>query len=144
MISYVKQNAVVIFIGLLLGPATLIIMPGVADIGNRAYDHIAPVIVEWRVTESRTVGEDLIVSGTMVKQRDCLFIPPTLARDEHGRNLLVLSTSPTAGKSWAADDKPQRWGPWQVVGGAGKRLTFINLYQCWHGTPTVSELGTYP
>lgn len=144
MISYIKSNSVVIFIGILLGPVVLAMMPWIEDMSVRAYDKANPVIVDWMVTESRTVGEDLIVSGTMIKVRNCVFIPPTLARDEHGRNLQVLSTSPTAGKSWAADDKPQEWGPWQVVGGAGKKLTFINIYQCWHDAPTAMLLGVYP
>lgn len=144
MISYLKANLGVITLGVVLGPVMLVTWPGFAEIGAKIYDRWNPVITDWVVTESRTDGEDLIVSGTMIKQRECVFIPPTLARDEHGRNLQVLSTSPTAGKSWASSDQPQRWGPWHVTGGAGKKLVFINLYQCWHASPTAMELGRFP
>ena len=60
---------------------------------------------------------------------------------ENGR---PISGSATAGKTWAPSDAPQRWGPWRVIGGAGKQLTFLNVYLCGQSAPSVVQLGVYP
>ena len=106
-------------------------------------DQVRPVIVEWRVTDARVEGADVILSGTMVKQRDCIYLPPTVAKDQTGRNYAVESTSPTAGKTWAASDLPQHFGPWRIPGGAGKTLEFINVYVCGENRPSIVRLGVY-
>jgi hypothetical protein len=112
------------------------------DITRDVYDSLRPIITEWTVENAIQDGDDLVVSGTMIKHRDCVFVPPTMARDALGRNYTVFSSSPTAGKSWAASGEPQHWGPWRVHGGIGKRLTFVNVYLC-DGYPSVIDLGVY-
>lgn len=112
------------------------------EVARDIYDHFRPVVSDWRVIESSFVENDLVVSGVLTKNRDCLFVPPIIARDALGRNYTVTSTSPTANKSWVPSDKPQHWGPWRVPDGAGKKLDFVIFYLC-EGHPTASELGTF-
>jgi hypothetical protein len=130
--------------GALLFPAIVFMTPAILEAGELAYDRMRPVAVNWVVTDERVEGDDLVLSGTMVKQRDCIFLPPTLARDlSNGRNYAVTSAAPTAGKTWAASRDPQAWGPWKVAGGAGKRLMFANIYVCGEHRPSAVELGVY-
>jgi hypothetical protein len=142
MISYVKNAPVVSAISLLVGFFLASSVPAVYDFGTSVYDGLRPVASDWKVNSKFTDGNDLVVSGTMVKNRSCMFVPPTLARDAFGKNHLVISTSPTSGKTWAADESPQAWGPWRVVDGASDTLTFINIYLCNGNRPSVVELGT--
>lgn len=107
------------------------------------YDIHHPVVSAWTVTSSEVHGADVTLRGTMIRQRNCLFVPPTIARDSTGQNYAVQSSSPTAGRSWGVSDAPQRWGPWVIPGGAGKPLTFANIYLCDEGRPKVVELGVY-
>jgi hypothetical protein len=143
-INYLKNNWMVIVAGLLLSPVLLAVSPIAFEAGSSMHDRMVPIVTDWRVTESKTEGTDLIVSGTMVKNRDCVFLPPTLARDEKGLNHRVISTASAGGATWAADDAPQQWGPWRVPDGAGKSLVFINVYLCGTGRPSIIELGTFP
>lgn len=126
--------------------ASLLIVFGdpLGELGVRLHDAVRPVVIEWTVQSAARDGDDLILSGTLVKQRACTFLPPTLARDHDGRNYAVVSGSATAGKTWAPSDAPQRWGPWRVIGGAGKQLTFLNVYLCGQSAPSVVQLGVYP
>jgi hypothetical protein len=140
----VWHNIGAIAAGALLFPTVIFMTPAMLDAGEMAYDRMRPVVVNWVVTDERSEGDDLILSGTMVKQRDCIFLPPTLARDmSSGRNYAVSSAAPTAGKTWAASSDPQSWGPWTVKGGAGKRLMFANVYICGDHRPSAVELGIY-
>ena len=75
-------------------------------------------------------GSDLYVSGSFRKLRNCTYIPPVRVVDETGRNLYVVSHSPTAGQSWQPDNQAQKFGPWQIVGGAGKKLRIYQEYEC--------------
>ncbi len=108
-----------------------------------AHNWAVPVVKKWRVETAVISGADVIFTGTLIKQRDCLFIPPVLARDQEGNPYAIVSNSPTAGKSWGVSDTPQNWGPWKVSGGAGKRLDFIATYICSRTMPIMLDLGTY-
>jgi len=139
-----RSNFGALIIGAVLVPVGMVSFPIMSSVGTALYDTLRPVVTDWTVFNSEIDGADVLISGTLVKKRDCLFIPPTLARDiETGRNYAVVSTSPTAGKTWASSDLPQAWGPWRVINGAGKTLMFINIYQCGNSQPVASELGLH-
>jgi hypothetical protein len=142
--NLVKRNVVPIAAGLLLSPFIVASLPILIDAGSALQDRLTPVVTDWVVTTSEIEGPDLILSGTMVKNRDCIYLPPTLARDSAGVNRRVEIMNPTGPTTWAKDDQPQVWGPWRVPEGAGKSLAFINVYLCGTGRPTIIELGTYP
>jgi hypothetical protein len=118
-------------------------LPYAPQIAADFEDRLAPVVTDWRVTDAQVFGADLVLRGTMIKRRSCTFLPPTVARDEAGQNHAVRSTSPTAGQTWAPAESPQRWGPWTIVGGAGKRLEFANVYACHGGWPSFTDLGVF-
>jgi hypothetical protein len=104
---------------------------------------VMPVAVEWTVTEARRDGEDLYLSGTMVKRRPCLYVPPIIVRDQIGQNYLMEHQSAIRGNSWAASSGAQKFGPWKVHKGAGKLLTFSAVYDCHSLWPTFNTLGTF-
>jgi hypothetical protein len=102
-----------------------------------------PVNVDWTPSSVTREGDNLIVAGTMVHARDCQYIPPPRARTIDGQGLLVESRSPTRATSWAVSDTPQRFGPWVVHGGAGKRVLFYQEHRChllWHITTDLGEV----
>jgi hypothetical protein len=137
-------NTIAALIGAMLFPLFVLITPALLEAGELGYDRLRPIVVDWKVTESHIEGDDVILSGSMIKQRDGLFVPPTLARDLHtGRNYPVMSSAPTAGRTWAASNNPQSWGPWTVKGGANKELLFINIYMSDGYRPSAVELGVY-
>lgn len=102
---------------------------------------VAPVNTNWTATEVRAAGRDLIIAGTVVKQRNCEYIPPPIARAENGQNLYVESISPTATVSWPASDVPQKFGPWIVRDGAGRALKFYQRHDCHALWTTFTYLG---
>lgn len=133
-----------LLVGALVVPLLMMAVPVASHIGHAAYDHVDPIVKFWTVNSSHLEGRDLVIMGTMVKSRNGLFMPPTIARDEAtGRNYAVVSTSPTAGKTWAPSPYPQQFGPWRVADAAGKRLTFFNVYQSSDGHISVVRLGTH-
>jgi hypothetical protein len=113
----------------------------IAELGGRLHDWAFPVVIGFNVTEKRLEGGDLVISGYMVKQRDCVFLPPTIARDDEGTNYPVESASRLAGKTWPRSDQPQHFGPWRVRGVGDRRLQFFNVYDCG-GAVSVAILGT--
>ena len=104
---------------------------------------LLPVNTDWHVTDARRDGNNLILTGTMRKRRDCVFLPPVIARDDSGQNYRLIHASPNRGSNWASSAEPQKFGPWIVEGAAGKRLTFTSVSECHSLWPTFSELGTY-
>lgn len=110
---------------------------------------VYPVLTDWRPTSAVRDGKDLIVAGTMVKSRgECRFIPPQRARDEFsGKPLAIVSSAPSDGTlNWDGNDgRPQEFGPWRVLNGANRVVSFYSEHQC-PGSPwrTFSQLGTLP
>jgi hypothetical protein len=76
----------------------------------------------------------------MRKVRDCLLIPPVVARDEKDRPYR-LEASIWAHKD--SSDTLQPWGPWRVVNGAGRSLRFSMIYMCGGNYPTIVAVGKY-
>lgn len=104
-----------------------------------------PVLSDWSPVDVRRDGQDLIVTGTMVKRRaECQYIPPQRVRDDTiGQHLQLVSMAPTSGVNWDDNDgRPQFFGPWRVVGGAGRVLEFYSEHRCpGQPSPTFSRLG---
>ena len=82
-----------------------------------------PVADGWRVETAVRDGDDLLLTGTMIRERPCRFLPPVVARNERGQNLKLVHQSAIGGTSWAPSSEPQKWGPWRIVGGAGQVLS---------------------
>jgi hypothetical protein len=104
---------------------------------------LLPVATHWTVETATREGSDLLLSGTMVKRRPCLYTPPVIVRDSTGQNYRMEHLSAIRGTSWATSMQPQRFGPWKIYGGAGKVLTFTSLYECHLLWPTFTELGVF-
>lgn len=142
MIRTIRDSPLAIGIGLLVGLLMVTAAPGVMDYGREQYEKIRPVISEWKVTKAETDGDDITLSGTMLKNRDCLLVPPVIARDLAGTPYLLESLSSWRSKD--ASNEIQPWGPWTVRRGAGKKLSFVMVYMCGGNYPTVIAVGTYP
>jgi hypothetical protein len=142
-VKAMKTSPVIVAVGLLAGFFIAMGTHSLIDAGIVLYDSYLPVAENWKVTNSGSIDDTLVLHGSMVKNRDCIFVPPTVARDSNGVNYTVESGSHTAGKTWGASDKPQLWGPWYIKGGIGKKLTFINVYLCGNSRPVIVELGTF-
>lgn len=119
----------------------LILMPVAAPMLGRYIDMVFPVTTNWRPDGIQRDGNDLVVIGTMIKRRDCVYVPPPRARTESGVNLVIQSLAPASSVTYMADDKPQRFGPWRIVGGAKQRLTLYQHHSCHALWDTLTELG---
>lgn len=116
-------------------------MPTIASFVGSAFDSLFPVHSQWRVASTEVDGDDVIISGTMLKNRDCRYIPPPRARTLDGQNLKVTSSSPTAEITWMSDAKPQNFGPWRIHGGARETVIVYQHHQCHFAWDTFTELG---
>ena len=142
MISFIRSSPVAVVLGLMGGVMMMTAVPGLLDYGREQYERLRPVITDWKVTKSLVEDDDLIVSGTMYKTRDCLLVPPAVARDADG--IAYTLESEAAWRAKDASDEKQPFGPWRVHGGANKRLKFLMVYICAGNTPTVIAVGSYP
>lgn len=121
-------------VGIVLTPATTPFL-------GEAVDRLFPVIEDWRPTLIQREGSDLLVTGTMVKNRPCRYIPPPRAKTPAGTHLPVVSLAPTAGLSWQPSETGVRFGAWRVIGGANETVTFYLQYSCTSLWDTYVELG---
>lgn len=137
---YNKNLQRVLWWSLLSGMVSLVALT-VFISGPEIERRLFPVHTDWTVLEQMTLGRDLVISGTMIKRRHCAYIPGPIARDENGQNFYVESASATAAISWAADDKPQNFGPWTIRDGAGRKLTLFQQHKCHILWPTFTKLG---
>lgn len=131
-------------IGLLLG---LVVVATVIVKGPEMESTYLPVSKDWTPAVVERDGADLLVAGTLVKERACMYVPPPRARDHDGRNPAVVSASPTALQSWAPDENAQQFGPWRIIGGAGKRVLFFQEHRChplWTTFTVLGEVETSP
>lgn len=103
-------------------------------------DDLYPVITDWVVTQAVVIGDDVVLRGTMRKQRECLLVPPVIARDTAGVPYVLL-TDLWAAK--AASRKAISWGPWRIVAGAHRELEFTMVYLCAGNRPNIIRVGSY-
>ena len=102
-----------------------------------------PVLYDWRPAVVTHAG-DLIVTGTMRKRRTpaCEYVPPQRVLDlDSGAHMPLKSLAPAGGTNWQGDDELRAFGPWLVVGGAGKRLQFYSEHECSPLWRSFSVLG---
>jgi hypothetical protein len=142
MIKFIQSSPIAIAIGLLFGFLFMALAPAILDFGREQYERLRPVVSDWEVTNAKVDGDDLTVSGTMHKNRDCLLVPPVVARDLAGTPYLLESQ--LAWKSKDSSAALQPWGPWTVRNGAGKKLRFVMVYLCGGNYPSIIDVGTYP
>ena len=105
--------------------------------------YLNPVKTDWQVLDHRFEGEDIMMSGTLIKLRDCSYLPPPRARDRFGNTYLVQSYSPTANLSWSAQTVPQKWGPWRVIGAKNRVVEFYTVDRCHFLWDNVTILGEF-
>lgn len=107
----------------------------------KTIDGLIPVNDSWTPTSVTIVGEDVWISGTLIKHRNCQYIAPNRAKSDGGVNFKVESHSPTAGVAWIASDEPQRFGPWQVHGAANTKFTLYQEFECHAAWNVFNILG---
>jgi hypothetical protein len=125
-----------VFAGLLFG---LLFAPPVLTFAGDVFWRASPVMQDWTPTMVSRDGKDLIVSGTVRKVWDCRYEPPPRARDEAGENLRVISAAPMAGVAWQSG--VNKFGPWRVVNGAGRRIEFYQHHVCFRIFEVFTDLG---
>jgi hypothetical protein len=131
------------FVGFFSFIGALLVTPALLLHGGQVYDWAFPVVSNWTPTSITRDGDDLLVKGTMIRHRgECQHLSPPMARLAAGQNIPVISSSPTAGLSWAESDEPQVFGPWRVPGAAKVAVTFYLRHRCHAMWTTVTEIGT--
>lgn len=111
-------------IAILLMVLAVAVFPRIHDLEAWVY----PVKSGWKVTSAKLEGRELTISGTMIKHRNCQYIPGPRARDESAKNYFVESLSTTKNLAWIANDQPQAWGPWVIMVDADE-LPILEFYQ---------------
>lgn len=123
--------------------AMLLSLGALMIFGPSAEIALFPVSINWRVDRVAHEGDNLILSGTVVRNRKhCKYLAPPGARDG-ADNLGLISMSQGPTDTWAFSTVPQRWGPWVIVGGAGRRLEFFIHHRCHAAWMLTTELGQY-
>jgi len=100
-----------------------------------------PVMKDWTVTEKRTDGADVIISGVVRKVRPCEYEPPPIAIGQRGENYAVVSTSAAPAVSLPATGVQLQFGPWRIVGGAGRQFTMYQEHRCHPLWIQLTKLG---
>lgn len=137
------RDLIRIAVGAAIGGAALVFgTVAVVPLAVQMESRLWPPMRNWTPTEWHVDGRDVVITGHMVKPRDCTYRPPSRARDERGQNYFVESLSATRALSWDASDRPQRFGPWRVPNSAGHRLAFYQEYRCHPLWNLTVELGT--
>ena len=119
----------------------LIMLWAAISYGSTLESRFDPALRDWTPVSVEVDGVDIVVTGMVVKARGCAYVPPPRARDLGGKHYTVVSTSPTAGTSWAPLGTPQWFGPWRVIGGRGVELELYQEHRCHDLWPTFSILG---
>lgn len=117
---------------------SIVVIPTTAWVESELF----PAMKDWQPTVVTIKGNDIELSGTVVKSRSCKYLPPPRARDENGTHYIVESDAPTRTMTWAPSDEPQKFGSWRVFGVRGKELTFYQEHRCHWLWDAVVVLGT--
>jgi hypothetical protein len=128
---------------LLLGALYVTGLLSLSMISPRMETRLFPVNKDCHVTEATvTPSGVLVISGNMVKQRQCQFLPPTKVRTDTGLNLAVYTSDVIVNTTWLASPKPQKWGPWSISTAGATEVTLYQEHRCNIFWNTISELGT--
>lgn len=140
MIARIWNSPIASMMGLVGGFVLAAASPGWWDIVRSWYEDLHPVVTDWQIGSVSIEGADVVLSGTMRKNRECLLVPPVVARDENDRPYRLEAPM------WSHKDAAaelQTWGPWRVVNGAGRSLKFTMIYMCAGNYPTIVGVGKY-
>jgi hypothetical protein len=101
---------------------TVLLFAALSPLLQRYESHIFPVVERFRVTEARAApdGDGVLVSGDMIKRRDCRFIslsfyagvPDDYASWRERLTVRFEDQPVTASRSRASGW--QSWGPWRL------------------------------
>jgi hypothetical protein len=139
--QYVTKQPAFLALGVVFGFVLAALFPAWSDYIYEQYNDARPVVKDWKVLEAHVEGNDLLLSGVMHKTRDCLLVPPAIARD-NAETAYIVEADLWRAKDASLDLQP--FGPWKVVGGAGRKLTFTLVYVCSGNHPTIVRIGNYP
>ena len=137
-VQVAAKSPLVAVVGLTTGFFAALLAPAWWAFVVEQYDNLRPVITNWTITAVEVQGDDVILSGTMHKTRDCLLLPPPIARDASGKPYNIETPM------WRPKDAStalQPFGPWIIQGAVGKQLTFSMVYMCRGNAPTIVHVG---
>lgn len=100
-----------------------------------------PVTRDLKISSLKIVDDDVILTGTVRKVRNCEYLAPVRARTLDGVPLQVVSGRKTATQTWSPSDTPQEFGPWTIFDGAGKEIEIYHVHRCNPLWLTYSQLG---
>jgi len=138
-VQVAAKSPIVAIVGLSFGFFAALLAPAWWAFVVEQYDQMRPVVTDWTVTSVEVQGDNIVLSGTMHKTRDCLLLPPPIARDAAGKPYNIETPM------WRPKDAGpalQPFGPWIVQGAVGKQLTFSMVYMCGRDRPTIVQVGT--
>lgn len=80
---------------------------------------VFPVVTDFTITKSYTVGDDRLMGGYFIKSRSCRFITVEAVgtTTELDKRLIVEFTPDSAQNSYSTIDKPKgsyNWGDWRI------------------------------
>lgn len=101
-----------------------------------------PVTRSFVVEKTWRDGDDLYMTGHITKLRNCKYEPPPRGVDSSGENMVIVNHNKTGGFSWMADPNGrQSVGPYQISGGAGRKINLGFVYQCHRMWDTYESIG---
>lgn len=129
-------------VGLAAGASIVIGAVAVIPAAVQLELYYLPPKTQWEPLIVTTDGRDLVVSGTVVKPRNCGFEGP-LGRDVAPpyKWVPVVSESETLGQTWPAGPEPKWFGPWRFVGAAHKEVDVYQTHWCHRFWPLTTYLG---
>lgn len=95
--------------------------------------YVFPVIPSFTVSRIEKIGDDVIISGTLRKNRACPLMQDIQAFTLRGEKLPIqfldrhdsdLTSRP------AIDGADQSFGPWLIKGGHGDTFSLYSLHRC--------------
>ena len=101
---------------------------------------ISPVMTEWTAAKVARDGNDVLVSGTVVKRWQCEYLAPPIAETITGAPLETQTHSLLPQRMWPADGRPRDFGPWRIKNAAGMRFRLYYHHECF-GVDVLTFLG---
>jgi hypothetical protein len=127
--------AIVVWLGVTLG-----IWPAVQHQAVQSIFHLRPVMTGWTATSVTREGDDVLISGHVVKRWQCDYRPPPVAETVAGRPLATETNSLMSSREWPADGYPRNFGPWRIKNGAGQKIRLYYHHVCF-GADVLTPLG---
>jgi len=116
------------------------LLPAVQHQAVQTMFNMRPVMTHWTPTSVTRDGDDVLVSGHVIKRWQCDYQPPPLAETVTGRPLVTSTQSSTANRDWPSDGYPRDFGPWRIKGGAGQKIRVYFHHVCF-GSDVITPVG---